>query len=256
MIVFNSDLDNTLIYSYKRDIGKNKKCVEIYENREISYMTDNSINMLEKISNIITFIPTTTRTEEQYKRIFFTDKVKINYALVCNGGVLIENGIRNDIWYKESLDIISYCKNDLDYANNLLNKDKYRNFDLKNIDNLFLFTKSSNPIKTIEYINKNLKTKNLNIFNNGNKIYALPKKLNKGNAIIRLKNKLKSNYIISAGDSIFDIPMVLKSDKGFLHNNLKNEFSNIDNNIIFFDNKKIFSENILYYIYDLIIKND
>ena len=47
MILFYSDLDNTLIYSYKHDIGPNKKCVEIYQDI--------------RIQSKILFIPTTTR---------------------------------------------------------------------------------------------------------------------------------------------------------------------------------------------------
>ena len=39
MDIFASDLDNTLIYSYKRDIGDNNTLVERYEGREVSYMT-------------------------------------------------------------------------------------------------------------------------------------------------------------------------------------------------------------------------
>ena len=38
MIVFYSDLDNTLIYSYRREIGGKKRCVEVYQGREISFM--------------------------------------------------------------------------------------------------------------------------------------------------------------------------------------------------------------------------
>ena len=40
MIAFFSDLDNTLIFSYKHDIGKEKRCVEIYQGREVSYITE------------------------------------------------------------------------------------------------------------------------------------------------------------------------------------------------------------------------
>ncbi len=35
MIVFYSDLDNTLIYSYRREIGGKKRCVEVYQGRDI-----------------------------------------------------------------------------------------------------------------------------------------------------------------------------------------------------------------------------
>lgn len=39
---FISDLDNTLIYSYKKNIGGDTINVEVYEGREISFMTRGS----------------------------------------------------------------------------------------------------------------------------------------------------------------------------------------------------------------------
>lgn len=251
MIVFNSDLDNTLIYSYKRDIGQNKKCVEIYENREISFMSDKSLEMLRYISKKILFVPLTTRTEEQYKRIFFED-VNIEYALVCNGGILLKNGKKDEIWYKNSLKLIEPYKEEMEKAEKLLENDKYRNFELRNIDNLFLFTKSSEPLKTIEYIKNNVNSKKIDVFNNGIKIYAVPKKLNKGTALERFRKYINSDFIVSAGDSVFDIPMVNCANIGFMPESMK-EINNCKN-INFCDSNLLFSEYILENIISIIEK--
>ena len=71
MILFFADMDNTLIYSYKRDIGSDKIGVEFYpeKNQMISYMTKTSWKLLQKVAHKLLFIPTTTRTIEQYQRI-------------------------------------------------------------------------------------------------------------------------------------------------------------------------------------------
>lgn len=53
----------------------------------------------------MTIIPTSTRTEEQYKRIELDIGI-VPYALVCNGGVLLVNGKRDREWYLESLQMI------------------------------------------------------------------------------------------------------------------------------------------------------
>lgn len=53
----------------------------------------------------MTIIPTSTRTEEQYKRIDLDIGI-VPYALVCNGGVLLVNGKRDREWYLESLQMI------------------------------------------------------------------------------------------------------------------------------------------------------
>ena len=119
MVVFNSDLDNTLIYSYKHDIGEDKKCVEIYNDREISFMSNRTFEILSKISKKIRFVPTTTRAEEQYNRICFQG-INIEYALVCNGGILLKNGKRVDEWYDESLKIIKPAKEEMCKAKKLI----------------------------------------------------------------------------------------------------------------------------------------
>ena len=64
MKIFMSDLDNTLIYSYKHEIGEEKTCVEIYQDREISYMTNRSCELLES-SNRRSFICTNNNQNER-----------------------------------------------------------------------------------------------------------------------------------------------------------------------------------------------
>ena len=53
MVVFCTDLDNTIIYSYKHDIGDRKRNVELYQGREISFITDKTYDLLRVIKNNI-----------------------------------------------------------------------------------------------------------------------------------------------------------------------------------------------------------
>ena len=53
MIHFFTDLDNTIIYSYRREIGQDKVLVEEMEGRELSYMTRTSHQKLERLSKQI-----------------------------------------------------------------------------------------------------------------------------------------------------------------------------------------------------------
>lgn len=71
MQIVHTDLDNTLIYSYKHEIGGPKTCVEIYQGREISFMTETSHRLLGQLCSKpgVLVVPTTTRTLEQYQRI-------------------------------------------------------------------------------------------------------------------------------------------------------------------------------------------
>src|SRR5699024_6248459 len=65
MDLFASDLDNTLIYSYKRDIGTDTVCAEVYEGRQVSFMTKRSRELLEKVNQTMHFVPVTTRSVQQ-----------------------------------------------------------------------------------------------------------------------------------------------------------------------------------------------
>ena len=99
MQIVHTDLDNTLIYSYKHEIGGPKTCVEIYQGREISFMTETSHRLLGQLCSKpgVLVVPTTTRTLEQYQRINLGIGVP-EYALVCNGCIRerkIRSGIRN-----------------------------------------------------------------------------------------------------------------------------------------------------------------
>lgn len=43
-----ADMDNTIIYSYKRNIGENKLNVELYNGREISFISEKTHDLLKK----------------------------------------------------------------------------------------------------------------------------------------------------------------------------------------------------------------
>lgn len=235
MTILNVDLDNTLIYSYKHDIGTDKKCVEIYQGREVSFMTQKSYKMLTKLRTDICFVPTTTRTIEQYNRIHFDNNIP-PYALVCNGGVLLCNGIFDKEWYKKSKNIVGDSLEELIKAQNILESDKYRQLEVRFIEELFVFTKSSNIKASADRLKRVLDLKKVDIMTNGLKLYVVPKRLNKGEAVRRLRNKLNSDRsvdkVIVAGDSSFDISMLKIADIAYYPKSLENEMPSDDNKIM------------------------
>lgn len=211
MILFHADLDNTLIYSYHHDIGEQKRCAEIYQGREISFITDRTQDLLHEISQKALIVPTTTRTIEQYQRIDL-GLGAIPYALVCNGGVLLRHGAEDENWYRESLELIAESVGELKRAEGMLEEDENRCFEVRNIKGLFLFTKSNQPEESVKALSQRLDTSLVDVFHNGIKVYVVPRSLSKGNAVLRLKEKLKADKVIAAGDSEFDISMLRCAD--------------------------------------------
>lgn len=230
MKVFYSDLDNTLIYSYKHDIGKEKVCVEICQGREISFMTKKSFTLLKEVSDKFLFIPVTTRTYEQYSRIHLGAE-NSEYALVCNGGVLLVNGEEDLKWYEESLRLTAESRGELARAKAHLDKDEYRSFELRNIRDLFLFTKSKEPDKTVQKLKTVLDAEKVRVFKNGVKVYVMPVSLTKGSALRRLNRRLNADYVIAAGDSEFDVSMLREADMAIAPKSLAETYD-ITGNVI------------------------
>ena len=193
MIAFHTDLDNTLIYSYKHDIGPRKRNVELYQGREISYITEETYHLLQLVKNEMLIVPTTTRTLEQYQRIDLGIG-PFPYALVCNGGVLLVNGVPDEAWYQDSLHLVSDSREEMNLAMELLEREPRRKFELRYIEKLFIFTKCNDPETVVNDLKTSLDTKYVDVFSNGEKVYVVPQTLNKGTAVDRLREKLKPEF--------------------------------------------------------------
>lgn len=214
-----TDLDNTMIYSYKRDIGVDKVEVEPYEGGIVSYMTRFSYDALKKLRQEMMFVPVTTRSVSQYRRICFDEGWTPAYALTSNGGTLLANGVEDEQWKRESLALIAPCQEQLEKAERILARDPYRTLDVRRVDQLFVFTKSEEPELTLQQLGRELDLEAVDLLQNGVKIYVLPKTLNKGSAVkrflLRLAEEREDGPVICAGDSEFDIPLLNKGDVVF-----------------------------------------
>ena len=243
MKILCTDLDNTIIYSYKHDIGNEKMNVELYKEREISFITKQTFELLKKVKEEFLVIPTSTRTIEQYERI----NLKIGtfkYALVCNGSVLLVDGKKDKDWYEESLRLAKPSNLEVKKALEYLENDKRRTFELRYIEDLFVFTKCYKSETVVNELRKHLDKSLVNVFNNKEKVYVLPTSLSKGKAIERLRKYLKAEFIIAAGDSEFDISMVEAADVGLVPYGFKSEF-NIKSDICEMGKEGLFSEQLL-----------
>jgi len=211
MVIFNTDLDNTIIYSYKHNIGSSKICVEVYNGRSISFITEKTYRLLKKVTGRALIVPVTTRTIEQYNRIDLGTG-GFRYVLACNGGVLLVDGKEDREWYQKSLELVHNSAGQLEKAFKILEADRYRTFETRNIKGLFLFTKSRQPEITKENLKQNLDLSAVDILTNGIKVYVVPKNLDKGTGVKRFKEKTGGEVVIAAGDSLFDVPMLECAD--------------------------------------------
>lgn len=225
MIILASDLDNTLVFSPRRNILGEKVCVEVYKDMENSYMTEKSVEILKRLQEKLLFVPITTRSTGGFSRIDFNLVGIPKYALTCNGGVLLINGEVDEEWYSQSISLIKDSDIMLEKAIDILKKDINLTLDIRKVENLFVFTKSSKIDETVENLKKELDLNLVDILTQGVKIYVMPKILNKGTGVKRLKEKMKPEKIFVAGDTKFDIPMLLLGDKSYFPEELEELFS-------------------------------
>lgn len=215
MDLFASDLDNTLIYSYKRDIGRDTVCAEVYEGRQVSFMTKRSRALLEQVNRTMHFVPVTTRSVQQYQRIRFGDTWSPRLALAANGGVLLRDGVSDPDWYQASCDLIAPAEAALRQAEDVLACDPNRTLDVRRVDGLFVFTKSADVPRTLAHLRDTIDLTHVELFENGVKVYVVPRALHKGAGVRRLRAWFPQARVYAAGDSLFDLPLLASADTAF-----------------------------------------
>ena len=209
-----SDLDGTLIFSAARkQVGD--IVIERKDGREISCITARQAELFPQVRNII---PVTTRSVEQYRRIEFARFGFLpKYALCANGGVLLVEGEPDAEWSAWSRAIYGECEAELKRFRELLESDPRRSFEVRLVDGLFLFTKSAEPAETLRYLGEGERCEG---FFTGEKVYVIPKELNKGAAVKRLAERLGASEFAAAGDSLMDMSMLNAANTAVFTDNI------------------------------------
>ena len=220
---FITDLDGTVIYSHRR-VGdtRNMTCVED-QPRYQSYMNTHLYRNLKRWDEVVPFIPLTTRSEEEYKRIRFP--LTPQYALVGNGAVLLKGGQRVVEWEQETKELIH---KEHEVLKNIEAKlvdclDLYNIQTLRMVEDAFLFIKTNEAEQLDYYLNRNFDLTDFTLYRHNSKISIVPKKLEKGMAACRLRKFLNIKTIVSAGDTNMDTSMLEYADKTIECDVLKNE---------------------------------
>lgn len=213
MVVF-SDLDRSIIYS-KRFLGEDKSEleIEIYKNENISYISKKTVELIKQIKAKIEFIPTSTRSIEQFKRIEFSKyDIDFKYAITSNGGNILVNG-QIDSEYKDYIN--QKLKNSIHIDEIMKLLKEYKNINgikkIRKADNIFVYIVVDNKIFDLKYIElfiNKIKDLNWETYINGTKIYFLPKELKKSTAIKYICDKFNYKNTFAIGDSIMDKDML------------------------------------------------
>ena len=223
-MLFASDLDQTLIYSARsfRLLPDHKlpamSVVETYDGKDISYMTDHGIKHLLQLASQASFVPVTTRTIEQYRRIsLFRDVILPAYGVVSNGGNVLVNGVIDQEWnqkVKSNVSQMCLCTQDILSQFSEISHASWAG-SLKLADDCFhycIVERENIPTEELASFSLWAKSQNWKISLQGRKLYLVPAVVNKWDAVLYIRNLLEEKTVIAAGDSLLDLCMLEQAD--------------------------------------------
>lgn len=209
-ILFASDLDNTLLFSYRHKMDTDR-CVEHLEGKEQGFCTEKSLELLARVRERTLFVPVTTRSAEQYRRINWPAECAPRYAVTSNGGILLVNGEADGRWYEQTRQMVAPWRSDLlELQSRLPDVPALRRWRM--VDGLYWFAVCDDTQGAQESKRFFADKTSLEVVVSGRKVYFFPPPLNKGSAICRLKERFGPDRTICAGDSVIDVPMLRAAD--------------------------------------------
>lgn len=211
-ILFASDLDNTLLFShrYRRETDR---CVEYLEGKEQGFFTQRSLELLPLVCRRTQFVPVTTRSVAQYRRIAWPASCAPRYAAAANGGILLVNGEEDRSWSARTRELTAPWYGELRELESRLPQ-VFQRFQM--VDGLFLYAVCDDG-DIAQAGGRCFADKTaLDVAVSGRKVYFFPPPLNKGEALVRLKEKFQPEKTICAGDSAIDVPMLRAGDLALL----------------------------------------
>jgi hydroxymethylpyrimidine pyrophosphatase-like HAD family hydrolase len=191
--------------------------VELYQGDYLSYMTHTSIELLQTLAGHALFIPVTTRTEEQYRRIFYIQEIlKPKYAVTSNGGKILIDGVLDQEW---SAHIQRALKGSASFADvrgafeQISSPEWVKKMNFS--DELFftvILDPERVPLPVIDEFRHRLEGMGWHVSLQGRKLYLVPAGVNKGDAVLYIRDLIGARYIASAGDSLLDESLLNISD--------------------------------------------
>jgi hypothetical protein len=221
-----SDLDRTLIYSAGA-LGLTMPdaqaprllCVEVYEHKPLSYVTEDAAALLAELGRRAVFVPTTTRTREQYGRIRLPGPAP-RYAITANGGHLLVDGVSDPDWRAAvGARLDAECA-PLGEVRERMVASADPEWLLKDrvAEDLFAYLvvdRAKLPDGWLKELAAWAEESGWSVSLQGRKVYAVPKPLTKGAAVREVARRAGATLTLGAGDSLLDADLLDTVDRGW-----------------------------------------
>lgn len=222
-VLFTSDLDRTLIFSKRStlpDIQYN--CIETLDDRNISYISTATYAKLTQLHDLLDFVPVTTRSLNQYKRLtIFHHNVLPKLAIVANGGVILQNGKIDEVWQQHitkkmaTLPLL-YEQLPDQFAAMFTAPFVLRIHEIDSIFFNLIIDNNQLSLNELRQFQIELERYEWTCYLQGRKLYVLPRFLTKGAAVQYIKSQHEYDWHVAAGDSLMDLSMLELADTCYI----------------------------------------
>lgn len=221
-----SDLDRTLIYSAAAlgltvpdERAPRLLCVEVYRSRPLSYLTEAAAALLAELARRAVFVPTTTRTREQYRRVHLPGPPP-PFAICANGGHLLVDGESDPGWHARVRRALAADCASLEEVRARMLADADPDWLLKErvAEDLFAYLvvdRDRLPRAWIKELGDWAGPRGWTVSLQGRKVYAVPRPLTKSAAVAEIVRRTGAGRVLAAGDSLLDADLLLAADTGW-----------------------------------------
>lgn len=221
-MIYASDLDRTLIYSLNA-IGVPGDApglvpAEVIEGRTVSYISQQALDMLKELAAKIVFMPVTTRTIAQYRRInLFQETVIPDYAVTSNGGNILVNGVVDQEWRAAVGRLVERGSVPAEEAGRIVRSVVRAEWitSERYCDELFytfVVQRDSLPLDETTRMAERLDGLGWKVSLQGRKLYIVPEAVNKSDAILHVRRTVRSEPMVASGDSLLDKSLLAAAD--------------------------------------------
>jgi hypothetical protein len=216
-----TDLDRTMIYSRRaRLLGADDfatACVEIHDGKPASWMTADAATQLAGLGDTAAVVPVTTRVVDQYRRVLLPGPPP-KFAIAANGGALLVDGQVDHDWTRHvEHELVGTFP--LERVWDQLSHVCHPEFTVKlrNASGLFCYAvvhPSLLPTGFVEDVAGWAAERGWRTSLQGRKLYWVPERLTKGEAIAQVRMRAGCDRVLAAGDSLLDVDLLLAADRG------------------------------------------
>lgn len=247
MITFCSDVDGTLIYYVNRLMELPEP---VYLQCRNQFMTRESHRLLQEVRQKVELIPVTARSVEKYREVA-EDLGNSNFALVCNGAVLLANGGIVTEWLQESKALAEKSEEDFDQVIAFCKKQS----SVKKITwehGVRILITTSNTRKLREKLTASLELNTVDLWIAGSVLEVVPKSLTKGEAVRRWREQFTPKFLVAAGNGEIDFTMAEYADVFLAPETLGRKVNTSNTKVV----QGIFSDGVLREVLDIAKKKE